>query len=316
MASESPALVTITNPPAAQPFTDGEWIRAFLHLQEQVHQTQLSIERSRMEAEALAARNTEALNNRLRQLEVSLEDARKQNYEVLRRGMDAVQESNRRMLVLAGVFAVGGLLVLAGTAWLQWRTINRMATMPTLAPALGWMPSTGQQAPLPLALAGANAQLLEALGRLEHRISGLEHRDAPNPARGDATSSRASTTFPDGASAPAGNHQPGDELEKLLREGEALLARDEAAKALECYEAVLRLKPAHAEALLHRGTALERLQRLEEAIASYDRAIAADASMTLAYLYKGGLFNRMERFSEAMECYEKALKVQEQRQPA
>jgi tetratricopeptide (TPR) repeat protein len=225
--------------------------------------------------------------------------------------MGVLSQSNERMMTLAGAFAVAGFLALLGTAWLQWRTVTRMTTLPSTASLPPWWPVPGQTTPP----AVASARLMDAMGRLEQRISGLEHR----PESAAATVH----TGPDAASRPSeSNGRPQDAppadaaaeaVSRLLQEGEACLAREELEAAVERFDAVLSQDPAHTEALLRKGIALERLQRNEEAIDCYDRAIAADRSLTMAYLYKGGLFNRMERFTEAMNCYEQALKTQEAR---
>jgi tetratricopeptide (TPR) repeat protein len=265
---------------AAQSSLETEWIRSFLHLQEQVHETQLSIERSRIEADRLAARNAEALDARLRLLEKTLDETQKLNADSMRDTMGVLSQSNERMMTLAGAFAVAGFLALLGTAWLQWRTVTRMTTLPSTASLPPWWPVPGQTTPP----AVASARLMDAMGRLEQRISGLEHR----PESAAATVH----TGPDAASRPSeSNGRPQDAppadaaaeaVSRLLQEGEACLAREELEAAVERFDAVLSQDPAHTEALLRKGIALERLQR-------------------------------MERFTEAMNCYEQALKTQEAR---
>ncbi len=306
-AEDAPAGAA-TNAAATQPALESEWIRSFLHLQEQVYDTQLSIERSRMEAEKLAARNAEVMDARLRKIETSLEESSQLSRDTFRETMEVVKASNERVMTLALVFAGAGVLALLGTAWLQWRTVNRMAALPAPAALPPWLPAPGHGG----TPGAASAHLMHAMSQLERRITGLEHPSDPTvvtvqPGSPNATSESHAIRSADPAT---------EELGSLLREGEELLAKEEAEQAIERFDTILARQPAHAEALLRKGSALERLQRNEEAIACYDLAIAADGTLTMAYLYKGGLFNRMERFSEAMDCYEKALRIQEGRPPA
>jgi tetratricopeptide (TPR) repeat protein len=290
---------------------DSEWIRSFLHLQQQVHETQLSIERSRVEAERLAAKNAEALDARLRLLEKSLDETQKLNADSLREAMGVLGKSNERMMTLAGAFALAGFLALLGTAWLQWRTVNRMTSLPAAASLPPWLPAPGQS----VTPAAASARLLDAMGQLEQRISGLEHRPenshTPPSAGAEVASKPSESNGQPQQTAPA--DAAAEALSRLMQEGEECLTREEVERAIERFDTVLSRQPAHTEALLRKGVALERLQRNQEAIECYDRAIAADHTLTMAYLYKGGLFNRMERFTEAMNCYEQALKIQEDR---
>jgi len=284
-----------------------ELMRSFLYLQEQVHSTQMAVERSRLEAETAATRNTEALSTRLDVIEKALDQARKQSDDVAREASAQVRDSNRQVMIFAGVFATLGFLALALTGWMLWRTMSRLAQVssplgfPALLSspgyeALGFGAATGQK---------SSPRLMDALGRLEHRIADLEsgHYQAPLP----MTTPPVKTT----------NESAGDpsdvELASLIREGEELLAHEEAEKAIAHFDAVLAKHPGHPEVLLRKGEALERLKRDQEAIDCYDLAIRADKTLTMAYLHKGGLYNRMERFNDAMECYEQALKVQEGR---
>src|SRR5438045_864972 len=67
-----------TTPNVAAPVPSGETappndtLRAYLQLQEQIHATQLSIERTREESQATEFKNSEALSNRLQLIESSL----------------------------------------------------------------------------------------------------------------------------------------------------------------------------------------------------------------------------------------------------
>jgi tetratricopeptide (TPR) repeat protein len=281
-------------------------LRSWLQVQEQLHATQLAIERNRQETDATAARSAEALANRLQGIEQTLAAQRAQE-------LQAMQSSNRVILIVAGSFAALGLLTMLVAAYFQWRTVSRLAELSASLPlghVLGAGPAMaalgagdGHQ----LALGPAqesNHRLLEAFDKLEKRILDLEHtsrlplKEGALPAAGEETGGVGSTS---GAA----------RITMLLGKGQSLLSLDKAEEALSCFDEILALDANHPEALVKKGAALERLRKLDEAIVCYDRAIATDGSLTVAYLCKAGLFNRMERFSEALECYEKALQTQE-----
>ena len=292
-------------------------LRSYLQLQEQLHATQLAVERNRKEAEDGAAQNAAALNNRLQALEQTLAATRA-------RELDVVQSTNRSMLYVAGSFAAMGFVAMLLVAYFQWRTVSRLAEISAALPvpldgrrpiaALGQ--GTLETSVMP-ALPQANNPLMDTVERMEKRIHELEH---PAPAalphaNGNGEIEHASEPKAHDDAGPNNGAAPPapSGIDGLLSKGQSLLNMDKPDEALACFDEALTLNPHHAEALVKRGTALERLRKLPEAIECYDRAIEADSSMTIAYLYKGGLFNRMERFSEALECYEKALRTQEKR---
>jgi tetratricopeptide (TPR) repeat protein len=292
-----------------------ETLRSYLQLQEQIHATQLAVERSRTQAEAAAAETAKAFAARLQGIEAALASQRAQE-------LDAMQSANKVMLVVAGLFAALGLLAMLFMAYFQWRTINRLADISAALPlshALGPGPAVaalGAGDPHLVTVSPpeqSSQRLLGALERLEQRIHELEHTAHP-PLHAGASldqETRLPTSPPNGEAAAAAPDAA--RITVLLGKGQSLLNLDQAEEALGCFDQILALDPGHPEALVKKGAALERLRKLDEAIACYDRAIAADGSLTVAYLYKGGLFNRMERFSEALECYEQALRTQEAR---
>jgi tetratricopeptide (TPR) repeat protein len=299
-----------------------ETLRSYLQLQEQIHATQLAVERSRTQAEAAATETAKTFAARLQGIETALASQRAQELE-------AMQSSNKVMLIVAGLFAGLGLLAMLFMAYFQWRTINRLAEISAalpLAHALGSGPVVGAlgAGDPHLVTIGppeqSNQRLLGALERLEKRIHELEHT-AHEPLNEGASLDQQLKTPPPppngepAAAAPEEAPVATDaaRITVLLGKGQSLLNLDQAEEALGCFDQILALDPSHPEALVKKGAALERLRKLDEAIACYDRAIAADGSLTVAYLYKGGLFNRMERFSEALECYEQALHTQEAR---
>jgi tetratricopeptide (TPR) repeat protein len=302
--------------PHAEDTNSQEMLRAYLQLQEQLHTTQLAIEQNRKEAKEAATQNAEFLAGRLHDIEAALAVQRA-------RELEAMQSSNRVMLIVAGTFATFGFLVMLVVAYFQWRTVHGLAGISSALPAPRALPPGDS----PLISIGpaehTNVRLLGALERLEKRIYELEHTShvplhegaegatkpfwQPSPAvaepNGDATTQAGDAA--DRASAAR--------VEVLLGKGLSMLNQDKPEAALNCFDEALALDPKNGDALVRRGIALERLEKLTEALDSYDRAIEADGSMTIAYLHKGGLFNRMERFDEALACYEQALQTQERK---
>ena len=320
LAAETSTPTALTG--KAEDTNTQDTLRAYLQLQEQLHATQLAIERSRKEADTAAVDSAKAFAARLQSIEQALTAQRAQE-------LDVMQSSNKTMLLVAGLFAILGFLAMMSMAYFQWRTINRLAEISAALPVahgFGGMPSTAALAVTDAQLAAigpaqhSSQRLLGALEKLEKRIHQLEHTTQPSPPETAVPTQPA----PNPATAPSEGTSPAVAAEAaagpdaaritvLLGKGQSLLNLDQAEEALACFDQVLALDANHPEALVKKGAALERLRKLDEAIACYDRAIAADNSLTVAYLYKGGLFNRMERFSEALECYEQALRTQEDR---
>jgi tetratricopeptide (TPR) repeat protein len=292
-------------------------VRAYLQLQEQLHATQLAIERTRLENEAAALRNAENTSNRLHAIEQSLAAERT-------REMQAVHQTNRLLLVVLALFAGLGFLPMLLTTFFHWRSMNRLSEISTglalgsagAVPLLG--PGMGRSE-----VATSDPQssrLLGIIDRLEKRILQLEQPMRTPLPQGGHDSNGDSLPGAEGAfgASPSTNDElPADKTARitlLLGKGQSLLNLDQPDDALNCFDEVLDLDKNNTEALVKKGVALERLRKINEALECYDRAIAADSSMTIAYLYKGGLYNRMERFNEALECYEQALRTQEKRE--
>jgi tetratricopeptide (TPR) repeat protein len=303
----------IPTPPSLTETNYEEVLRAYLQLQEQLHATQLSVERTREQTDASAARSAETLAVRLQAIEQALASQRS-------RELEAMQSSNRVMLIVAGTFAAVGVLAMLVTAFFQWRSLNRLAEISTGLPAFHALgPATPLAALGPgdghLVSAGAadqsNLRLLGALDSLEQRIHQLEHATTPGDSNGKPTPARLADGVSPGAAIQQSNNSSEQTHSALIGKGQSLLNLDKADEALACFDEILAHDPKHTDALVKKGTALERLRKLDEAIQCYDQAIAADQSLTIAYLYKAGLFNRQDRFGEALQCYEQALRTQE-----
>jgi len=300
-----------------------ETLRAYLLLQEQLHQTQLAIEQNRKESREASLQNAEVLTERLKAIEQALSAQRS-------RELDAMQNSNRVMLTVAGIVAAVGFVAMLLMAYLQWRTVHGLAEISAAMPAvraLGSGSGVGALGPgdAPMITVGPAAQssmrLLGAMERLEKRIGELEHGSATalEGATGTEPTQIGENGPPEGSpngssqKTPTSAESVDSRVRLLLGKALSMLNLDNPEEALTCFDEALSLEPNNTEGLVRKGTALERLQRLDEAIECYNRAIEADGSMTIAYLHKGGLYNRLERFNEALECYEQALRTQEKR---
>jgi tetratricopeptide (TPR) repeat protein len=297
--------------PAETSDSSNETLRAYLQLQEQLHATQVALERNRKETEALAARNAEAVAARFQAIEQALTAKRSGELESMEQRM---QSTHQLLLIVAGTIAAVGFLVLLLTAYLQWRAVNRLAEFSVMVQAASRaaLPPTGADAQL---LGGgvaaqANTRLFGALTGLEKRILELEQTTHPPLRDGSAAEAPQNAN---GTQAHGDPHEgEGDHKTLLLAKGQSLLNLDKAVEALACFEEILQTEPNHGEALVKKGLALEQLRQEDEALRCYDRAIAANGDLTIAYLQKGGLFNRLERYEEALQCYEQALHAQEQ----
>jgi tetratricopeptide (TPR) repeat protein len=306
-----------------------ELLQAILQLQEQLYSDRLAIEENEKEAKAVAARNAEALSNGLQKMENAFSSQQEAFSTRSTREVEAMQSSNRVVLIAAGTFAAVGFLAMLITAYFQWRMSKRWTEISTVLPmerGLGRgsvVGSLGAGDP-PIVPSGSvehsSLRLLAALEQLEKRMQDLEQSSKPALQlhdsallagnKGDWVAASISGARSGGSDPVATN---GDaRIPALLKQGHSRLKDNDLETALRCFDEVLSLNPHHSEALVRKGATLERQKKLNEAFECYDRAIAADDSMTIAYLHKGGLCNRLERFKEALECYEKALRTQDE----
>lgn len=315
-AADTNAL-TLTGAPPEENATSNEALRAFLQVQEQLHATQLAIERNRQEAQAAAAQDAITLSNHLQAIEQSL---------VVQRATDLAdaQRTNHLLLLFIGLFAMFGFIAALVTSYFQWRAVNRLAEISAMLPALRGLPEVSAATALGMrehqvlgngSVEQSNSRFLALVGLLEKRIADLEHTTtAPLKESLPVSNGQAQIAVPPAVDAKTGN---GDgRIASLLENGQSLLNGERLEEAVACFDEVLALNPNHAEALVKKGSALEKMRQPQEALDCYDRAIHADETMTIAYLHKGGLCNRLERYGEAMECYERALHTQEKKKAA
>ncbi|HTY87723.1 MAG TPA: tetratricopeptide repeat protein [Candidatus Acidoferrum sp.] len=289
---------------AASPLST-EASNALLQIQQQLHDTQLVLEKNRQQTEAETRRNAEEIATRFESLQQIIAAQRQGEIE-------AVQKTQQMILLLGVSFGSVGLAALLLMAYLQWRAVSRLAELITLRQA-EFALDQGRVAPALAAGAAveqSNARLFAMVDQLEKRILELKQ-----VARAPLAETNAPAAAPEANGAPKTSSDRDECVANLVAEGQALLAANEPQKALECFDVALGLHPRHAEALVKKGGALEKLGRLDEAITCYDQAIEADGGMTIAYLHKGGLYNRLSRYDEALQCYERALQTQEKKTP-
>lgn len=293
-----------------------EALRAYLQLQDQIHDTQLSIERNRLQAQAAAAQEGVALSNRLHAIEESM---------TLQRANDLIEaeHTNRMLMGVLAIFATVGLFAVLLMVYFQSRAVSRIAEISTaMASARGLQLRNSSALELAenemlgnAAVEQSNARLASLVQHLEKRIAELEQTAALPLEEVVVTSSEPVSTKSE-PRVNAGPQASSSQIGQVLERGQTLLNNDRAEEAIACFDEVLTAEPNHAEALVKKGTALEKLRQPQEALEYYDRAIAADSTLTIAYLHKGGLCSRLEKYGEAMECYERALHTQEKKQAA
>lgn len=287
----APPIPVVTAPAPTPGVTREEVADNFLHVQEQIHEAQLAIEQNQKAATDAAQSNANELAARLEALEQSVAKQRATDAE-------EAHKTQQATLFMAGALGLVGLGIMLLMVYFQWRAFTQLAQISSHQNATLTVTNGVHQlaAPGRAAVEAANAQLLDAVGRLEQRISELE----------------GGQRFLPEIAAP----RPLEKKEKssdLLSEGQEYLDASAPAKALECFDKYLVQYPDRAEAMVKRAAALEKLGRDNEALETYDRAIQSDGTLVIAHLHKGGLLNRLRRYDEALNCYEQALMAQEKK---
>ena len=256
----------------------------YLHIQEQIHESQLAIEQNQQAAVDAAKSNAAALAVRLQSLEQTV---------AAQHGSDAeaARKTQQLTLFLAGTFGLVGLGIMLLMVYFQWRAFSQLAEISARQHAAFANTEAVHQlaAPGRVTVETSNNRLLDVVGQLEKRIHELES---------------GQRLLPEIAVVKA----PG-----LLDEGQKFLDANQPQPALEFFEKFLAAQPNHAEALVKKAAALEKLGREPEALVCCDRAIALDGKLVIAHLHKGGVLNRLRRYDEALNCYEQALLAQEKK---
>lgn len=304
----SPVIAATNEAPASVDSDEAAWsqhvINTFKVLQEQQQTTTRAVEQAREEARAEAKKSSQALQNRLEQLELTVSNQHVREINSLNKSHKSTMTT---VLVIAGVGLVA--LLFFGTSVL--RTVKREVSAVTVQP----LPETVPYGRLTNGSAGlahldpaqkTNGRLLTSLDRLEQRLNDLE------------TATETPGTETSQASAMAGGATLNQKIigvstrvALMLGKGQALSNLQQLDTAVAVFDEVIALDPNNADAYVKKGAALEKLGRLEDALQCYDQAIGVDRSMTMAYLCKGGVFNRLERYNEALQCYEEALRTDE-----
>jgi tetratricopeptide (TPR) repeat protein len=278
---------------------EAQMLRSFLMLQDQLRTTQRAVEDARDEAQAEAKRTAELMSARLNLIEQTLNAQREQELQNL-------QRSTHTMIVIVGITTAVGFIAVLIAGFVQARAAMRLSEVSRQLAALPaprfaeLTAGTGVSAALSgESVEAANASLLGAIDRLEHRLEEME------------TTAGGTHTATNGHKQIATVGSSTSQIATVLSKGQTLLNLDKPEEALSEFDEALQIDPHSIEAWIKRGTALERLQRVDEAIASYDQAITIDGSTATAYLFKAGVYNRQKKYAEALQCYEKALNAQQ-----
>jgi hypothetical protein len=159
-------------PPAASHLGETnspELLQACWQLQEQLRAALLAIEQNRQETKEAAAQNAEALSKGLQGIQQAFSAQRAQDLE-------AMQRSNKVMLIVVGTFAAIGFLTLLMTTYFQWRMSKGLAKISAALPtALGLGPGSAAAA-----LAPAKPSNVRLLGAIEHSEK-RSHELEPSP---------------------------------------------------------------------------------------------------------------------------------------
>src|ERR1043166_5549557 len=150
--------------------TDTQMLRSFLLLQEQLRNTQRAVEQAREEAQAESRRTAEAMSARLSLVEQTLNAQRQKELESL-------QRSTRTVLIIIGVSTGVAFIGVIFAGMMQVRAATRLAQVSqqlqmALSPAhlaLGAGTNLGGEH-----VETANANLLGAIDRLQHRLEEME----------------------------------------------------------------------------------------------------------------------------------------------
>jgi tetratricopeptide (TPR) repeat protein len=296
-------------------FANTDAVNAFLQIQAQLHETQMSVESNRAETAAVLQHNADALATDIQLLQQNIANQRVNEANSAQTATDSIRKLQQTLLLVAGIGMLALLLVVI-MVFLQLRAATRLIELAMAPSALNntqrAMPVVETAAVLPpsarAALEFSNARLLGVIERLEKRILELEHTAHAPLAESNGNGNG------NGHGAIKIEETPDERrLNDLIVEGQLFLDTNKADKALTCFDAALEAQPDMAEALIKKAAALEKLERMDDAIACYDRAIEAEDSATTALLQKGGLLNRLARYEEALQCYERALRTQEKK---
>jgi tetratricopeptide (TPR) repeat protein len=80
-------------------------------------------------------------------------------------------------------------------------------------------------------------------------------------------------------------------------------------QAMEIYQEILAIRPAHAPALINLGTIHYNMRRFELAEEHYRKATIADPEYALAFFDLGNVLDEMQQLTEATAAYQKAVSL-------
>jgi len=99
------------------------------------------------------------------------------------------------------------------------------------------------------------------------------------------------------------------QLERLIREGDGLLAQGDSGNAIARYTQALRIEPRCALALNNRGLAYRRLGRHDEAIADFTEAVRIDPHFAVAFHNRGAVHQARGDLEKALADYTESLRL-------
>jgi len=110
-----------------------------------------------------------------------------------------------------------------------------------------------------------------------------------------------------GSAGESAARQVADLQEMFLRAVRLEESAATTSQAIEMYEAILEVRPAHAPALINLGTIHYNLRDYAAAERFYRRATLADPEYALAFFDLGNVLDEMQRLAEATVAYQRAV---------
>ena len=169
--------------PSSSDSGSNQALRAYLQLQEQIHDTQLAIERNRVQAQAAtaqalaaAAQDSLMFSNRLHAIEQTMTFQRSNDLE-------EAQRANHMLMGVLAIFATVGFSAVVLMVYFQSRAVSRLADISTALAARRGLPFPSASS-LEIAerdtvsteaVVQSNTRLVSLVQHLEKRIAELEH---------------------------------------------------------------------------------------------------------------------------------------------
>ncbi len=252
----APAFADGTN--STSVFANTDAVNAFLQIQAQLHETQMSVDSNRAENAAAL----QPLVTDIRLLQQNFANQRDNETSSAQSASESVRKVEQTLLLVAGIGMLALLLVVI-MVFLQLRAATRLIelamapsplnntqrAMPVVETAAAVLPPSARAA-----LEFSNARLLGVIERLEKRILELEHTAHAPLAESNGNGNG------NGHGALKIEETPEERrLTDLIVEGQLFLDTNKADKALVCFDAALETQPDLAEALIKKAAALEKI---------------------------------------------------------